>query len=145
MQTAASPNLPRPRPVLRFAVAAALIAFVIPLLPLYGGDGTEFVFSLGFPLRVVIEFLLGHWTHALVVAAGIVLLRRGDAAVAGGVFAAVSLGLTITIATQIIVTAPHFGRWQTVVILMLETLQAILLVIAGARAIGASRPEGVDG
>lgn len=143
MQTAPSPNLRRP--ILRFAVAAALIAFVIPLLPMYGGDGTEFVFSLGFPLRVMIEFLLGHWTHALVVMAGIVFLRRGVVAVAGGIFAAVALGLTITIATQIIVTAPHFGQWQTVVILLLETLQAILLALAAARAIDASRQERRDG
>jgi hypothetical protein len=68
-----------------------------------------------------------------------VLLRRDLVGVAGGVFAAVSLGLAITIVSQIVVTAPHFGRWQTVALLALETVEAILLALAAARAIAASR------
>jgi hypothetical protein len=140
MQTVPRPNLRRA--IFRLAVAAALIAFVIPLLPLYGvGEGPGFVFSLGFPLRVVIEFFLGRWNNAIVVTVGILFLRRHHVGVAGGVFAAVALGLTITIAAQIVVTAPHFEHWQTVVLLMLEILQAILLVLAASRAIGASRAD----
>jgi hypothetical protein len=64
--------------------------------------------------------------------------------VAGGVFAAVALGLAITIVAQILATAPHFGHWQTVVVLMLEIVQAILLTLAAARAIGTSRAEGAE-
>lgn len=135
-------TVPRPdrrRAILRPAVAAALIAFVIPLLPMYGGGGTAFVFSLGFPLRAMIQFLLGHWTDTVVVAAGIMFLERDHVGVAGGVYAAVALGLAITIVTQILAIAPDFGHWQTVVLLMLEFVQAALLVLAAARAIGASR------
>lgn len=137
-------TVPRPdlrRAILRPAVAAALIAFVVPLLPMYGGEGTAFVFSLGFPLRAMIQFLLGHWTNTVVVAAGIMFLERDHVGVAGGVFAAVALGLAITIVTQVLATAPDFGHWQTVVLLMLEIVQATLLVLAAARAIGASRVD----
>jgi hypothetical protein len=135
-------TVPRPdlrRAILRPAVAAALIAFVIPLLPMYGGEGTAFVFSLGFPLRAMIQFLLGHWTDTVVVAAGVMFLERDHVGVAGGVFAAVALGLAIRIVTQILATAPDLG--QTVMLLMLEFVQAALLVLAAARAIGASRVE----
>jgi len=138
MQTVPRPDLRRA--ILRPAAAAALIE------PVHrqerDDEGTAFVFSLGFPLRVMIEFFMGYWNNAIVVAAGILFLRRDHVGVAGGVFAAVALGLTITIVAQIVVTAPHFGHWQTVVLLMLEILQTILLVLAAARAIGASRATG---
>jgi hypothetical protein len=137
MQTA--PGSDPHRAILGPAVAAALIAFFIPLLPIYGGEGIAFIFSFGFPLRAMIEFFLGYWSNAIVVAVGIVLLRRDLVGVAGGVFAAVSLGLAITIVSQIVVTAPHLGRWQTVALLALETVEAILLALAAGRAIAASR------
>ncbi len=141
MQTVPRQDLDRS--ILRLAAAAALIAFVIPLLPIYGGEGTPaFVFSLEFPLRTVIQFFLGYWSNAVVVAAGIVFLRRDRVGVAGGVFAAVALGLVITIVTQILATAPHFGHWQTAVLLMLEIVQAILLTLAAVRAIDTSRADG---
>lgn len=124
------------RSVLRLASAAALIALVIPLLPMYGADGAGFIFSLGFPMRALVEFFLAHWGDALVVAAGIVFLRRGRVGVAGGIFAAVALGLAVTIVAQIVATAPHVGRWQIVVLLVLEVVQATLLAVAAARAIG---------
>ena len=136
-------TVPRPDAspsIIRLASVAALIALVIPLLPMYGADGTAFVFSMGFPVRVLIEYFLGYWSDAIVVAAGIVFLRRGHVGVAGGIFAAVALGLAVTIVAQIVATAPHFGRWQTVVFLMLEIVQAILLTVAAARAIGTSAP-----
>ena len=128
------------RAILRPAVAAALIAFVIPLLPMYGGEGTAFVFSLGFPPRAMIQFLLGHWTDTVVVVAGIVFLERDHVGIAGGVFAAVALGVEITIVTQILAT-PDLGHWQTVLLFVLEFVQATLLVLAAARAIGASRVD----
>jgi hypothetical protein len=139
MQTVVRPDLNLS--ILRLAAAAALIAFITPLLPMYGDEGTAFVFSLEFPLRTMIQFFLGYWNNAVVVAAGIVFLRRGHVGVAGGVFAAVALGLAITIVAQILATAPHFGHWQTVAVLMLEIVQAILLTLSAARAIGMSRAD----
>lgn len=128
--------------IVRLAVAAVLVALVIPLLPVYGSGGhLTFVFSLGFPLRWLIEYFIGRWNSAIVVAVGILFLRRDRLSVAGGAFAAVALGLAITTAMQVVDTAPHFGRWQTDVFLALEIVQTILLVLAAARAIGASRAE----
>jgi hypothetical protein len=127
------------RAIVRFAVAAVLVGLVIPLLPVYGTGGQlRFVFSLGFPLRWLIEYFLGRWTSAIVVAAGILFLRRDQLSVAGGAFAAVALSLAIMTAMEIVDTAPRFGRWQTDVVLALEIAQTILVALAAARAIGAS-------
>jgi hypothetical protein len=125
------------RSILRLAVAAALVAFVIPLLPLYGSGGQlTFIFSLGLPARGLIEYLLGRWNSAIVVTIGIVFLRRDHLGFVGGIFAAVALGLVISIIVVILVTAPHFGHWQTDVVLGLEIVEVILLALAAARAIG---------
>jgi hypothetical protein len=138
MQTV--PRLDLRRTIVRLAALAALVALVIPLLPVYGfGGQLTFVFSFGLPLRELISLLIGRWNSAIVVTAGIVFLRREQLAVAGGVFAAVALGLSITFATQILETAPHFGRWETDVVLALEIVQTILLALAAAQAIGAPR------
>lgn len=142
MQTAMRSD-PR-RAIVRLAVAAVLVAVAIPLLPVYGfGGRLTFVFSYGLPLRGLISLFLGRWSSAIVVTAGIVFLRRDQLSVAGGAFAAVALGLAITLATQVIETAPHFGRWQTDVVLALEIAQTILLALAAARAISASRADGL--
>jgi hypothetical protein len=138
MQTV--PRVDLRRTIVRLAALAALVALLIPLLPVYGfGGQLTFVFSFGLPLRGLISLLLGRWNGAIVVTAGIVFLRRNQLGVAAGAFAAVALGLAITIAAQIIETAPHFGRWQTDVVLALEIVEAILLAIAAARAIRAPR------
>src|SRR5258706_564431 len=84
MQTVPTSDL-RPE-IVRLAVAATLVALVIPLLPVYGfGGHLTFVFSLGFPLRWLISYFLGRWSGAIVVTAGIVFLRRDQLGVAGGV------------------------------------------------------------
>jgi hypothetical protein len=43
--------------------------------------------------------------------------------------------VAIGVAGEVLVTAPHFGRWQYDVVLALETVEAILLTLAGSRAI----------
>jgi hypothetical protein len=138
-------TVPRSDPrgaIVRLAVAAALVALAIPLLPVYGfGGRPTFVFSLALPVRGLIEYFVGRWDSAIVVTAGILFLRRDQLGVAGGAFAAVALGLAITTATHVVVTAPHFGRWQTDVVLSLEIVQTILLALAAARAISASRTD----
>ncbi len=63
--------------------------------------------------------------------------QRDRLGVAGGVFVAVALALAITITQQVIITAPHF-KWQTVVFLILEVVEYILLALAAVRAIGVS-------
>ncbi len=86
---------------------------------------------------MLISFLLAWWTNAVVVAVGILYLKRDRLGVAGGVFLAVALTLAITITRQVLDTAPHFGRWQTDLVLVLEIIVGGLLALAAVRAIGA--------
>jgi hypothetical protein len=131
MQT--TPGTELRREIVRLAIGAALIAFMVPLLPLYGGS----IFSVGLPLRGLISYFLGWWTTPAVVAVGILYLRRDRVGVAGGVFLAVALTLGITITGQVLQTAPHFGRWDTDLLLILEIIEGVLLALAAVRAIGA--------
>jgi hypothetical protein len=134
------------RSILRFVVAAVIVGLAIPLLPLFGEGGRlDFIFSSGLPWRFLIVYLLRWWVSALVAVFGIWLLMRDRGGPAGGVFLAVGLGVAIGIAAEVLVTAPHFGRWQFDVVLALETVEAILLMIAGSRAItvvSEAQPEG---
>ncbi len=66
---------------------------------------------------------------------GIWFLKRDLAGPAGGVFLAVGLVVAIFAAGDVIATAPHFGRWQTEVLVALQIVEAILLTLAGSRAI----------
>ena len=123
----------------------------IPLLPVFGEGGRgPFIFSQGLGARFLIVYLLRYWASAVVAMVGIWFLKRDRAGPAGGVFLAVGLVVAIGVAGEVLVTAPHFGRWQTDVILALETVEAILLMLAGSRAIagvgevrtgGSSPPE----
>lgn len=125
------------REVVRLAIGAAAISFLLPVLPVYG-DGFGFFWSFGLPLRGVISFLLGWWTNAAVAAVAILFLRQNRLGAAGGVFTALALVLAITITRQVIETAPHLGHWQTDVVLTLEIIEGVLLAVAAKRAIRAS-------
>jgi hypothetical protein len=123
----------------RPAVVAAVISFVLPLLPVYGlGGRAEFVFSVGFSVRGLVSFFLFAWTNLAVVTVGILFLRQDRPGPAGGLFTAVALILAITITRQALETAPQFIHWQSVVIYTLEVTEVFLLSLAAVRAIGAS-------
>jgi hypothetical protein len=124
------------RSILRLAVAAIIVGLAIPLLPLFGEGGRlEFIFSRGQSWRFVISYLLSWWASALVAVVGLWFLKRDRAGPAGGVFLGLGLVAAIGIAGQVLVAAPHFGRWQFDVLLALETAEATLLMLAGSRAI----------
>jgi hypothetical protein len=124
------------RSTLRLAVAGVIVGLAIPLLPLFGEGGRlEFIFSLGLPVRLLITYLLSWWGSASVALVGIWFLKRDRAGPAGGVFMAVGLVVAVGTTGAVLVTAPHFGRWQYDVILALEIVEATLLMLAGSRAI----------
>jgi len=138
---------PRTKPhgdIARLAIGAGLIAFLLPLLPLYGDGSGPFIFSHGLPLRVLISFLLVWWTNAVVVAVGILYVKRDRVGVAGGLFLAGALTVTIAIIQQVLQTAPHFGRWQTDLVLVLEIIEGGLLALAAVRAIGARADDNFE-
>ena len=135
MQT--TPRTKPHRDIARLAIWAALIAVTLPLLPLYGDGSGPFIFSSALPLRYLISFLLVWWANAVVVAVGILYLRQDRVGVAGGLFLAAALTVAIAIIEQVLQTAPHFGRWQTDLVLVLEIIEGGLLALAAVRAIGA--------
>jgi cytosine/uracil/thiamine/allantoin permease len=95
MQT--TPRTKPHREIARLAIWAGLIAFLLPLLPLYGDGSGPFIFSSGLSLRFLISFLLVWWTNAVVVTVGILYLRRDRIGVAGGLFLAAALTVAIAI------------------------------------------------
>ena len=134
------------RSILRLAVAAVIVGLAIPLLPVFGEGGLgAFIFSQGLPVRLLILYSLRWWGSALVAVVGIWFLKRDRPGPAGGVFLGVGLIVAIGVAGEVLVTAPHFGRWQTDVILALETVAAILLMLAGSRAVAGASEVGTDG
>jgi hypothetical protein len=142
MQT--TPRTKRHREIGRLAIGAGLVAFLLPLLPLYGDGSGLFIFSQGWPLRLLISFLLVWWTNAVVVAVGILYLKRDSVAVAGGLFLAAAMIVAIAIIQLVLQTAPHFGRWQTDMVLVLEIIEGGLLALAAVRAIGARAADNFE-
>ena len=141
------PTTPRTEPrreIGRLAIGAGLIAFLLPLLPLYGDGSGPFIFSSALPVRYLISFLLVWWTNAVVVAVGILYLGRDRVGVAGGLFLAAALTVAIAIIEQVLQTAPHFDRWQTDLVLMLEIIEGGLLALAAVRAIGARAADSFE-
>jgi hypothetical protein len=141
------PTTPRTKPhreIARLALWAGSIAILLPLLPLYGDGSGPFIFSSGLSLRFLISFLLIWWTNAVVVAVGILYLKRDRVGVAGGLFLAAALTVAIGIIEQLLQTAPHFGRWQVDVVLVLEIIEGGLLALAATRAIGVRAAHGLE-
>ena len=141
------PTTPRTKPnrdIGRLAIGGGLIAFLLPLLPLYGDGSGPFIFSSPLPLRYLISFLLVWWTNAVVVTVGILYLKRNRVGVAGGLFLAAALSVALVIIEQVLQTAPHFGRWQTDLVLVLEIIEGGLLALAAARAIGARAADNFE-
>jgi hypothetical protein len=93
-------------------VAAVIVGLAIPLLPLFGDQSPEFIFSHRLSWRLLIPFSLVWWTSALVAVVGIWFLKRDRAGPAGGVFLAVGFVVAIGIAGNGLAIAPHFGQWQ---------------------------------
>ena len=139
-----TPRTKQNREIARLALGAALIAFLMPLLPLYGEGSGLFIFSQGLPLRFLISFLLVWWTNLVVVAVGILYLKRDRVGVAGGLFLAAAMIVAIALIQQVLNTAPDFGRWQTDLILVLEITEGGLLALAAVRAIGARAADGLE-
>jgi len=80
----------------------------------------------------------------VVVAVGILYLKRDRVGVAGGLFLAAAMIVAIALIQQVLNTAPDFGRWQTDLILVLEITEGGLLALAAVRAIGARAADGLE-
>jgi hypothetical protein len=120
----------------RGALLAALVGLAIdvalPLLPVYG-DGQQF-FWTGFPTRWIAAYLLNRWATGVVVVFGLVMLARHRSAVAAGVFAAIGALTALDVGAQFVQGGVPLDRWQTVLAVGLQTIEAATLVVAASMA-----------
>jgi hypothetical protein len=80
-----------------------------------------------------VAYLLTLFARSVAILVGLLLLRRGRAALASGVF----VGLFVIIGLHVIssVLTSIFGWvWQTVVVLSLQTIECVLLFLAARAA-----------
>ena len=117
-----------------FAVGALIADLAYLLLPLNSGSSVVSLAALqGFPIRVQVASLLTLFSQAIAILIGLMLLRRGRAAMASGVFIGLLVILGLRVIYSILVTIGGFA-WQTVVYLGLWTIECALLFLAARAA-----------
>lgn len=112
------------------------------LLPLYDGSSVlSSVLGEGFPFRAQVAYLLTLFSQAVAILIGLILLRRGRATLASGVF----VGLLVIIGLRVISSALTIDGWvwQTEVVAGIETIECVLLFLAArtAKQQGSRRPD----
>ena len=104
------------------------------LLPLHAGSSVvSSVLGDGFPFRIGVAFLLTLFAQSIAILVGLMLLRRGRATLASGVF----VGLLVIIGLRVIssiLTSIDGWVWQTGVVLGLQTMECALLFLAARAA-----------
>jgi lysylphosphatidylglycerol synthetase-like protein (DUF2156 family) len=118
-------------PATAFAVGALVVDVAIPLLPLNDGSSLLSLTALGegVPLRVRLASLLTLSAKAVAILIGLVLLRRGRASMASGVFVGVLVVLGLSVISSVL-TSIDGWLWQTAVVLGLQTVECVLLFLA---------------
>lgn len=117
-----------------FAAGALVMDLTVLLLPLH--DGSSVVSSVlgeGFPFRAQVAYLLTLFAQAVAILIGLMLLRRGRATMASGVF----VGLLVILGLRVIsslLTLIDGWVWQGVVVLGLQTMECALLFLAARAA-----------
>ena len=107
-------------PAMAFAVGALVMDLAVLLLPLYDGSSVlTSVLGEGFPFRAQVAYFLTLFSQAVAILIGMMLLRRGRATLASGVF----IGLLVIIGLRVISSALTIDGWvsQTAVVVGLET------------------------
>lgn len=121
-------------PARAFAVGALVLELAVLVLPLYEGSSViSSVLGEGFPFRLQVAYLLTLFAQAVAILIGLLLLRRGRATMASGVF----LGLLVILGLRVIssiVTSIGGWAWQSTVVLSLQTMECVLLFLAARAA-----------
>jgi hypothetical protein len=104
------------------------------LLPLHeGASVVSSVLGGGFSFRVEVAYLLTLFAQSIAILVGLMLLRRGRATLAWGVF----VGLLVIIGLRVIssvLTSIDGWVWQTAVVVGLQTMESALLFLAARAA-----------
>jgi hypothetical protein len=121
-------------PAMAFAVGALVMDLTVLVLPLHDGSSVvSLLLGDGFSFRVEVAYLLTLFAQSVAILVGLLLLRRGRATLASGVF----VGLLVIIGLHVIssVLTSIFGWvWQIVVVLGLQTMECALLFLAARAA-----------
>jgi hypothetical protein len=119
------------KPATAFAAGALVVDAAIPVLPLNDGSSLLSLTALGegVPLRVRLAYLLTLFAKAVAILVGLVLLRRGRASMASGVFVGLLVVLGFSVISSVL-TSIDGWLWQTAVVLGLQTLECALLFLA---------------
>jgi hypothetical protein len=125
--------------VARLLAGAALIIYISALfLPLYAGLGR---WGIAFPsdvgVRLTIGFLIHNFTVPLIISIGLLIMSRGRAALAAGVF--LGAGLFVILDG---VTRPFFLRFRArpLILMCIELLVGALLLLAASRIVARRLP-----
>ena len=115
-------------------MGALVMELAVLVLPLYDGSSVlSSVLGEGFPFRAQVAYLLTLFSQAVAILIGLMLLRRGRATMASGVF----LGLLVILGLRVIssiVTSIDGWVWQSAVVLGLQTMEWALLFLAARAA-----------
>jgi hypothetical protein len=117
-----------------FAVGALIADLAVLVLPLNSGSSVLLsVLGEGFPFRVQVAFLLQLVAQPVAILVGLMLVRRGRASMAAGVFVGVLVILGLHVIASIVSSLSGWV-WQTLVVLSLQTIECVCLFLAARAA-----------
>ena len=121
-------------PAIAFALGALVLDLAVLVLPLNAGSSLlSYALGEAFPFRVEVAYLLTLFAQAAAILIGLMLLRRGRASMASGVF----VGLLVILGFRVIssvLTSINGWVWQTAAVLGLQTMECALLWLAARAA-----------
>jgi hypothetical protein len=120
-------------PAVALAAGALLADLAVLALPWNGASLLSSYVAQGFSFRAKVANLLAVFAVTVGILVGLVLLRRGRATLASGVFVGVLVvfGLRVLSSALLVIDGWH---WQTLVILGLQTIECALLFLAARTA-----------
>jgi hypothetical protein len=116
------------------AIAAIAIDLVIDAIPWWNGAShLSFAFFEDLPIHAKLSNAVALLVGPIVIAVGIVLLRRGRPSVASGVFIAAGSMLAAGVLSELLRTI-EVRNWQMFALVGLQAVEAVLLFLAASRA-----------
>jgi hypothetical protein len=121
-------------PAMAFAVGALVVDLAVLVLPLnLGSSLLSYALGEGFPFRAEVAYLLTLFAQAVAIVIGLMLLRRGRASMASGVFVGLLVILGLGVISSVL-RSINGWVWQTAVFLGLQTMECALLFLAARAA-----------
>jgi hypothetical protein len=121
-------------PAMAFAVGALVMDVAVLVLPLHDGSSVvSLLLGDGVSFRVEIAYFLTLFAQAFAILVGLMLLRRGRATMASGVFVGLLVILGLHLISSVL-TLIDGWVWQGVVALGLQTMECALLFLAARAA-----------